>query len=98
MRRLWVAVWVLVGVGFLACPSKAVRPPETAAAPPGVKLPPGCEANLSGGWVHAEDPTYQYEARDDGGTVELSLRHPGIDAGVTILLHREPEAFTGWVR
>jgi hypothetical protein len=46
-------------------------------------VPAGCLENLSGAWLHDEDPSWRYDALDDGGTVTLvvtRLELP-IDAG-----------------
>lgn len=65
-----------------ACP-RAPRPaePQPTPAPP-LRIPPGCEADLSGLWQHTKDPSYRYLADDDGGTVHLAVaRLPLVDAG-----------------
>jgi hypothetical protein len=64
-----------------------------------VKEPDPCAQDFTGDWVHAADPTWQYEARDDGGTVELVVRRFS-DAGTTaaIQLRRGDGGFAGEVR
>ena len=45
-------------------------------------IPPGCEADLSGAWVHADDARWRYDALDDGGTLTFFVAPPPLDAGV----------------
>lgn len=89
-------------VALSACPRPAVPPPAPPAAV--VKPPPDpCAADFSGSWVHAVDPTWRYEARDDGGTLELAVLRV-FDAGVSdagaaaIELRRGDGGFFGVVR
>lgn len=57
-------------------------PPQLPPPPPAFVVPPGCLQPLSGSWVHASDPSYRYEAEDDGGTLTLSVTHTlAVDAG-----------------
>jgi hypothetical protein len=46
-------------------------------------VPPGCLADLSGAWVHADDPTWRYDGVDDGGTLTLRVTRAEaiVDAG-----------------
>lgn len=45
-------------------------------------MPEGCAASLAGPWVHAVDPSFRYEAQDDGGTLTLVVfRDLVVDAG-----------------
>jgi hypothetical protein len=48
-----------------------------------VLVPPGCLADLSGPWVHADDPTWRYDGVDDGGTLTLLVTRTEalVDAG-----------------
>lgn len=61
-----------------------VRPPPTPAAEPSPPPPHavtlGCREGLAGRWVLEEDPSWTYDASDDGGTLELSVRRT-VDAG-----------------
>jgi hypothetical protein len=38
-----------------------------------VRIPPGCERELTGTYVHATNPSFRYQARDDGGTLVLDV-------------------------
>ena len=93
---MWRAALVLL-VSFSACPKAPV--PAVAAPLEVVKAPPDpCEADFSGSWVHAADPTWRYEGLDDGGTLELSVSRSFdggsfADAGVaTLHLRRDRDA------
>ena len=57
----------------LAACARSLPPPDTRVVPPppAVRVPPGCLANLGGAWVHADDPSWRYLGRDDGGTLVL---------------------------
>ncbi len=45
-------------------------------------MPDGCLDSLAGPWVHALDPSYRYQAEDDGGTLTLLVTRQFIaDAG-----------------
>lgn len=45
-------------------------------------VPDGCTASLAGPWVHAVDPSFRYEAQDDGGALTLVVfRDLAVDAG-----------------
>lgn len=58
-------------------------PTETPPAEP-INIPEGCVAPLDGTWVHATDPSFRYEADDDGGTLVLrATRSAKPDAGFT---------------
>src|SRR5688572_3610711 len=66
------------------------------------KIPPGCEANLSGDYVHAENPTFRYRGQDDGTTFKLVPQSAQTaDAGsetadpTRVVLTRTPEGFIG---
>jgi hypothetical protein len=89
-----------------ACPRPAVPAPARPAAAEKPKDP--CARDLSGIWFYVSDPTWQYDARDDGGTLELwvTRRFPS-DAGLTgagdagaatIQLRRSSTGFVGEVR
>lgn len=36
-----------------------------------VRIPPGCGGDFSGAWLHADDATWAYRGRDDGGLLLL---------------------------
>jgi hypothetical protein len=64
----------------VACarPTPVAPPPP----PPPPNVPAGCLGDLSGAWVHATDPSYRYDATDDGGTLTLVVsRFFAVDAG-----------------
>src|SRR5438128_11706959 len=95
MRR----VHVLLLASLSACPRPSVpRSSQAPAVRPGVDP---CAADLSGTWVHGADPSWEYDAVDDGGTVELSVwrRFDGgsSDAGAaaSVQLRRGDGGFTG---
>ena len=47
-----------------------------------INVPPGCLESMAGAWVHTSDPTYRYQADDDGGTLTLIVSHVAVlDAG-----------------
>src|SRR5438045_3884508 len=72
------AVAAVIASALAACP-RAAKPSETPVAPAAppppapIHVPSGCEANQSGEWVHSQNASYRYLARDDGGTLELAL-------------------------
>ena len=96
MRRSFL----LVGVFAVGC----ARPPPTRPPPPAIHVPPGCEANLTGTYVHATDPTYLYQGLDDGGTFTLEVGRAFANApdggakDVRIALTRTPAGFLGSTR
>lgn len=97
MRRL-LPLLLLCG-----CP-KAVTAPREAARVPAAKADP-CAADLSGPYVHSTDPSYVYDARDDGGTVLISVSRrfdggsPDAGLSATMVLSRFGDAgFRGEVR
>jgi hypothetical protein len=77
------------------------------ASPPPPEPTPGpsrldeCQRDLSGTWWHAEDEGFRYQARDDGGVLELELQRLTGDGGVEtraeLVLHRSPAGFVGAV-
>lgn len=90
-----------LAAALMACPARTPSPP-TSAAPPPVRVPPGCEANLAGEYHHAENPAFRYLGEDDGGTLSLAVvraregEEASPDAGtVRIHLERTPEGFVG---
>ena len=67
-----------------ACVRTTPQPPPEPPPPPApaVNVPPGCLDSFAGSWVHASDPSYRYEAEDDGGTLTLVVSHQLVpDAG-----------------
>jgi hypothetical protein len=103
MHRLLLAA--LGATYAMACP----RPPAPTPAPnlapaPVLHVPPGCEENLSGDYVHAVDPSFRYRAADDGGMLSLTLERLLADGGVAavpsdggawVVLFRTPQGFAG---
>lgn len=91
----------------LGCP-RPLPPPvrDLPPPPPPVKIPAGCEADLSGRYVHADESTYRYLGADDGGTLLLTVNRvlpERADAGpaaplAQIHLHRTPDGFEGTTR
>jgi hypothetical protein len=71
-------------------------------------LPPGCEANFSGEYVHQDNASYHYTAKDDGNLLTLHPYRLADDGTVTeispksqdmlIELRRQPEGFVGVFR
>jgi hypothetical protein len=100
MTALPWRLWPLCALALLAaCPPRAVRPDPQPAR---VNIPEGCAENLTGLYAHADDPSWQYEAVDDGGTLALALRRTAPDGGywdrsqeISIELSRGPSGFWG---
>jgi hypothetical protein len=69
-----------------------------------VRIPAGCEADQSGTWVHEEDASFRYGARDDGRTLVLTMERLREDGGpsepseASIQLERTPKGFMGVTR
>lgn len=63
--------------------SACLQPPPLPPAPLPPRVPEGCLAGQAGHWVLSGDPTWTYEATDDGGTLELVARRTlaPLDAG-----------------
>ncbi len=80
--RFAVAVTVTL-IAVAACVRTSPQPAQPEAPPPPViHVPEGCTASLAGPWVHASDPSYRYDAEDDGGTLTLFVTHHFVpDAG-----------------
>jgi len=88
---------LLAGCVPSVAPAPAVQKPPPA---PPLHVPEGCLRDLSGEYAHAEDPSYTYSARDDGGTLVLIARRTFTDAGSgagapVITLQRGPDGFRG---
>ena len=85
-----------LALSVIACvTAPPVEKKPEAPAPPPIRIPPGCAADQSGEWVHSQNATFTYLARDDGGTLEFDLARAGDDAGVKIVVTRGPEGFLG---
>ncbi|MBK7863883.1 MAG: hypothetical protein IPJ65_35805 [Archangiaceae bacterium] len=86
------------------CPRPVV--PAVAPAARLIAAVDPCSVDLSGWYVHATDPSWRYQGRDDGGTLELSVWRtfdggaPAFDAGstVSLTLWRGDGGFAGEVR
>ncbi len=76
-----VAPWCLPLL-LCAC-ARPERSPTPPTPPPPVNVPAGCLGDLSGTWLHDEDPSWRYDAVDDGGTVTLVVSRVDlpVDAG-----------------
>ncbi len=72
---LWAAT---LSAACLTAPVKNVNVP---AAAPVVQVPPGCLDDLSGAWEHADDPSWTYQAIDDGGEWTLEAQRRPLDGG-----------------
>lgn len=74
---------IAVCVGLAGCVRTTPQPPPPPP-PPAVVVPEGCTSSLAGPWVHGSDPSFRYEAEDDGGTLTLRVFHElVVDAGFT---------------
>lgn len=104
---------VVVAVSLWGACVRTAPPPAPQAPPePPVRIPAGCERDLGGSYVHAANPSFRYEARDDGKTLTLEVlrseagdRSPGSAAGAgtqqsgeRIVLTRTPFGFRGTTR
>lgn len=77
----------------------------SAPAAPAVRIPAGCEVDLSGEYALEGRVDWRYAGVDDGGTLLLHVTRavddggaapePAADAGVTIVLMRGPDGFHG---
>ncbi|MEN9798440.1 MAG: hypothetical protein RL653_2136 [Pseudomonadota bacterium] len=86
---------------LLLCACTAQRGAPTVAPPPPstpARVPPGCEKNLSGEWIHAQSPSWRYEATDDGSLLRMTVHAPPADGaeGTLLELQRTPEGFHGF--
>jgi hypothetical protein len=92
----------------LACAHPAAQGEVAATAaqkPPKPIVPPGCEANFSGEYVHQDNSSYHYRAKDDGNLLTLHPYRLADDGTVSeispksqdmvIELRRQPEGFVG---
>jgi hypothetical protein len=97
--RHWGPAWIILMAA--SCGPKSGS--TTVPRPPGVQVPPGCEADQSGVYRHAEDPSFHYLGRDDGGSLVLQLERPQEDGGPPaaralapiVALQRTPHGFSG---
>jgi hypothetical protein len=79
MRRRFV---LLSALALTGCPRTTPQPPPPVVAPPPVHVPDGCLQTFTGRWVDERDPSFTYEAEDDGGTLVLHVsRQFNLDAG-----------------
>jgi len=70
-----------------------------------IRVPSGCLSDLSGTYVAALNPTFNYLAADDGGTLSMAVERQG-DAGVSkpdsnpisVTLSRTANGFVGQTR
>ena len=93
--------WMLL-VCLCGCP-RAVPPPPVPQPPaaPVVRIPAGCDGELSGEWQHQDDPTFRYHLEDDRKDVTAWVYRVfvpgGQDAGATAVVHlrRTAEGFVG---
>jgi hypothetical protein len=81
---------------------RGVTPPP-ASHRPEVHIPPGCERDLSGAYVHARVEQFRYLASDDGGTLTLALARAQdagavLDGGTVLELSRTADGFLGEAR
>jgi hypothetical protein len=84
---------LLMAVPVAACVTSPAPAPPAGEA---VKVPPGCEANQSGSWVHASNEAFRYRAADDGGALVLTLdRGDGGTGEPEVVLARTPAGFRG---
>lgn len=104
MRALVPVGLLIFGLG--ACTPKVTPPPFLPPPPPrpAIRIPAGCAADQSGTYTHAEDRTFRYLARDDGGTLDMVVDRLGRDGGTTepaearLRLDRTPRGFVGVTR
>ncbi|MFL5319290.1 MAG: hypothetical protein ACJ790_06500 [Myxococcaceae bacterium] len=104
MNRRLTALTLVAALGLFACPKPVITPPTPTEPPPPppVRVPQGCLDNLAGSYRHAQNPSFQYQAFDDGGTLQLFVQRPTLDGGFSsedggavITLTRSPNGFTG---
>ncbi len=71
--RRTFGVLALVTCALSACPRPLPGPdPLPPPPPPPVVVPEGCLDDLSGHWRH-DEPSWQYDAVDDGGTLTMTV-------------------------
>jgi hypothetical protein len=89
--RSWLGLLIVVFVACVRTSPQPAPPPQPPA--PLVKVPEGCLSSLEGTWVHASDPSYEYLADDDGGTLSMVVKRRFVaDAGFSPRRFRRPDA------
>ena len=104
----WIWLTVACQIGWLGCIRKPPVAPASLPPPPEplIQVPPGCLADLSGTYVHGQNPSYRYLASDDGGTLFIAVERSGSDGGlrrteanpVSVSLSRTAKGFVGETR
>lgn len=105
------ACWIFaLALAAASCSPRVPTPSTTAAAlaPPPARIPEGCAADQSGVYLHEGNAEFRYRARDDGGTLVLTVERPPAqepsDAGLAasaapdVLLERTAQGFVGQTR
>ena len=101
----WIWLTVACQIAWLGCIRKPPAAPASPQPPPEplIQVPPGCLADLSGTYVHGQNPSYRYLASDDGGTLFIAVERSRSDAGVaqmdanpvSVSLSRTAKGFVG---
>ena len=101
----WIWLTVACQIAWLGCIRKPPAAPASPQPPPEplIQVPPGCLADLSGTYVHGQNPSYRYLASDDGGTLFIAVERSRSDGGVTrteanpvsVSLSRTAKGFVG---
>jgi hypothetical protein len=101
----WISLTLACQVGWFGCIRKPPPPPRAPprAPEPVIRVPAGCLEDLSGAYVHSQNPNYNYQATDDGGTLLIAVERGRSDAGVprtesnpiSVSLVRTPKGFVG---
>jgi hypothetical protein len=79
----------VLGLCLSACPRPAVPPPAAVEKP---KPPDPCASDMSGTWLYASDPSWEYQARDDGGSVALWVTRRFTSDGGAAVASATPDA------
>ncbi|MGQ0504489.1 MAG: hypothetical protein ACT4TC_04150 [Myxococcaceae bacterium] len=103
LRRSAALAGLCAALALSRCaPRVPQQPVPPVPAPLGAQVPPGCERDLSGDYVHAENQTFRYRGGDDGRTLTLEMDRvfPEADGGhgtpsPVVRLTRTPEGFVG---
>ncbi|HME91880.1 MAG TPA: hypothetical protein VKE49_10685 [Myxococcaceae bacterium] len=107
LKPVWPVAVLTAGALAIGCPPKQVQTAPLATPPPSVQVPPGCQRDLSGSYVHAQRPEFRYLIRDDGTALNMSVERARADAGssapdgggrVSIALARTARGFIGQAR
>ena len=100
----------LLIAALISChPNRINSVHPTAGIPEMFHLPPGCDVNLAGAYSHAEDPTFHYQASDDGRTLILQVSRSPTEGGsaastertnadTSVVLSRSKNGFFGSTR